>query len=51
MKKFVILEAKDTKKDYETKAYVIIVAGYTEARHWMINHLDMSKDYVVKEYK
>ena len=43
MKKYLYTNSKDNEK------YIVELKDKGEIRHWMINHLDLSKDWHVEE--
>jgi hypothetical protein len=44
MIKYVITNDKDAER------YIKSLNNYDDARHWVINHLDMSKQWTIKTY-
>ena len=51
MKRFMVIEEIETEYGGKSTTHMIDAENTTEARHWAINHLDMSNNITIKEYK
>jgi len=43
------IETAGTPYDGKHESYTVELDTYTDARHWIINHLDQSKEWTVED--